>query len=86
LAEQTQRLTKQANKIIILLYYYISILILFLASRGSYTSKFIKESAKPLRTQQRHAKNQKTKDTEVIEHSTKLKNSIIIPLFKQKKL
>jgi hypothetical protein len=86
LAEQTQRLTKQANKIIILLYYYISILILFLASRGLYISKFIKESVKLLRTQQRHAKNQKTKDTKVIERSIKLKNLIIIPFFKQKKL
>jgi len=34
LAERTQRLTKQASKVIILLSYYISILILFLASRG----------------------------------------------------
>jgi hypothetical protein len=42
----------------------------------------MKELAKPLRTQQRHAKNQKTKDVEVMERSAKLKNLIIIPLFK----
>ncbi len=67
LAERTQRLTEQANKIIILLSYYITMLILLPASRGLYTSKFIKELTKPLRTQQRHTKNQKTKDAEVID-------------------
>jgi len=46
----------------------------------------MKESAKPLRTQQRHAQNQKTKDAQVIERSVKLKTPIIVLSFKQKKL
>jgi len=66
----------------LLLYYNISVLILFLASRGSYVSKIAKESVKPLRTQQKHAHDQRAKDTQV----ARLKTPIIVPSFKQKKL
>jgi hypothetical protein len=50
------------------LYYSIGILILYLASRGSYVAKIIKESAKPLRTQQKHAHDQRAKDAQVAIH------------------
>jgi len=52
--------------IYLFLYYNISILRLFLASRGSYHSKLIKESAKPLRTQQMHTHDQRAKDAQAI--------------------
>lgn len=61
-------------------------LTLFLASRGSYVSKILKESAKPLRTQQQHVHDQRAKDAQVREQSMKLKSPIIVPSFKQKKL
>ena len=57
-------------------------LTLFLASRGSYVSKILKESAKPLRTQQQHAHDQKAKDAQV----SKLKTPSIKPSFRQRKL
>jgi hypothetical protein len=46
----------------------------------------IKESAKLLRTQQKHAHNQRAKDAQVREQSSRLKTLIIVPSFKQKKL
>jgi len=52
--------------IYLFLYYNISILRIFLASRGSYYSKLIKESAKLLRTQQIHAHDQRAKDAQAI--------------------
>jgi hypothetical protein len=72
--------------IYLFLYYNISILRLFLASRGSYHSKLIKESAKPLRTQQMHVHDQRAKDAQAIAQSSKLKTPIIVPSFKQKRL
>jgi len=65
-AQRDQRLVEQTSKfrlIFLFLYYNISILRLFLASRGSYNSKLIKESAKPLRTQQMHVYDQRARDT-----------------------
>ncbi len=59
---------------------------MFLASRGSYILKLLKESVKPLRTQQQHIHDQRAKNTQVTELSTKLKTPIIILSFKQKKL
>jgi hypothetical protein len=46
----------------------------------------IKESAKPLRTQQKHTYDQRAKDAQVREQSSRLKTLIIVPSFKQKKL
>jgi len=46
----------------------------------------IKESAKPLRTQQRHIYDQRAKDTQVAEQSSRLETPIIVPPLKQKKL
>jgi hypothetical protein len=46
----------------------------------------IKESAKLLRTQQKHTHNQRAKDAQVREQSSRLKTPIIVPSFKQKKL
>jgi len=68
--------------IYLFLYYNIGILRTFLASRGSYYSKLIKELVKLLRTQQKHTHDQRAKDTQV----ARLKTPIIVPSFKQKKL
>ena len=78
--------TSKFRLIFLFLYYKISILRLFLASRGSYNSKLIKESAKPLRTQQMHTHDQRARDAQATKQSSRLKTPIIVPYFKQKKL